>query len=329
MTRSRHTIRGPPLRIIPPLYVHIGLDRCKNPQQAELWNKIDGSKLRVLASGFEKSTSGPKVCRAIAHHLGINPDTFNVSQAVGDHQSLIVSGLQPALAAQLLAKHGFMVPGALVRFKDFALVVPAYIGTLSGFSQDSSSPEQILATVTAGIREKIASDQGIHALVAKYRELAPLGMSATAIAQFMAKGLWVTPFDIGVSGGDIETAYNIYIHHPSNHPSYYAKLRNALTKHEFSVVTEYNDEGRFLKNLFKGGICFGIDHPTGLCALPHLPGWNGPTPLSLDAQRATSLTARDSGNQQHDGNDGGRHRETRGHCDDHRAPGGHRGRARA
>ncbi|KAJ7580912.1 hypothetical protein C8J56DRAFT_1057886 [Mycena floridula] len=196
----------------------------QNPQQAKLWNKIDSSKLRVLASGFDKSTSGPKVRRAIAHHLGINPDTFNVGQVVGNHQSLIVSGLQPALAAQLLAKHGFTVPGALVRFKDFALVVPAYIRTLSGFLQDGSSPEQILATVTAGIHEKIASDQGIHALVAKYRELAPLGMSATAIAQFMAKGLWVTPFDIGVSGGDIETAYNVYIHHPSNHPSYYAKL---------------------------------------------------------------------------------------------------------
>src|ERR1700761_8339645 len=30
-------------------------------------------------------------------------------------------------------------------------------------------------------------------------------------------------------------------------------------------------------------ICLGVDHPTGLCALPAVPGWRGPTAESVGA----------------------------------------------
>ncbi|KAJ7586098.1 hypothetical protein C8J56DRAFT_946147 [Mycena floridula] len=283
----------------------------QNPQQAALWDKVAGSKIRVLTSGLDKAMAGPTVRRAIAHQLSINPDSFNVGLAVGDHQSLIVSGLQPAHVTQLLGKKGCTVPGALIRFKQFALEVPNFIGTLSGFVSDGSSPETMQETVIRSLRAKFAADIGIHSVVAKYRERAPVGMAASAIAQHMAKGLWVAPIDLGVTGGDVERAYNIYVHHPSNHPNYFPKLRSVITKHEFSVVTEYNDEGRFLKNLFKCGISHSIDHPTGLCSLPHLPGWNGPTPLSLDAQRTAASTSRDNNNRHRDTAETGRNRDTR------------------
>ncbi|KAJ7591961.1 hypothetical protein C8J56DRAFT_932272 [Mycena floridula] len=294
----------------------------QNPQQADLWNRIDDPKFRVLISGSNKASAASTVRNALAHHFAINPDSFNVGQAVGDHQSLVVSGLQPALASQLMRK-GCTSSGAYMRFRQFSLEVPHYIGTLSGFVPGLSSPEQMKQTVTEGIRAKIASNTGIHAMVAKYRDLAPLGMPAMTIAKHMADYLWVEPIDIGVTGGDVETAYNVYCHHPSNHPAYMSKLRSVITKYEFSVVTEYNEEGRFLKNLFKCGICFGIDHPTGLCVLPHLVNWNGPTPLSLDAQRAALAADRDNGHR--DSSDGNRSRESRGHRGNNRRAGGNRG----
>ncbi|KAJ7580887.1 hypothetical protein C8J56DRAFT_896235 [Mycena floridula] len=259
----------------------------KNPQQAALWNKIDGDKICVLVSWLNKASAASTVHNMIAHHLAINPDSFNVSQAIGDPQSLIVSGLQPALASQLMVKKGCTSSSTYICFCKFKLEVPHYIGTLSGFASGLSSPEQMKQTVTEvylGIQAEIASDTGIHALVAKYHDLAPLWMPAMTIAKHMADYLWVEPIDIRVTSSDVETAYNVYCHHPSNHPDYMAKLHSVITKHEFLVVTEYNKEGRFLRNLFKCGICFGIDHPTGLCVLPCLDHWNGLMPLSLDTQ---------------------------------------------
>ncbi|TFY52090.1 hypothetical protein EVJ58_g10207 [Rhodofomes roseus] len=73
----------------------------------------------------------------------------------------------------------------------------------------------------------------------------------------------------------------LYMESPTADPSEWFNFRERVREHTFG--SPHAGPPELLHDVFWCGICHSYDHPTGLCYLPLLPGWRGPTPDSLRA----------------------------------------------
>ncbi|TFY51267.1 hypothetical protein EVJ58_g10661 [Rhodofomes roseus] len=73
----------------------------------------------------------------------------------------------------------------------------------------------------------------------------------------------------------------LYIESPTADPGDWNAFRERVRQHIFGSSRSGPPE--ILWETFLCGICHSADHPTGLCYLPNVPGWHGPTPDSVRA----------------------------------------------
>ncbi|KAI0031634.1 hypothetical protein K488DRAFT_86653 [Vararia minispora EC-137] len=83
------------------------------------------------------------------------------------------------------------------------------------------------------------------------------------------------------SSGRPTPAYRLYAHLPSDDPNEQQRARDSLR----SISFDHHLYGAATQATYKCGHCHGVDHPSGLCPLPSLPGWQGPNPLSRPAEQ--------------------------------------------
>jgi hypothetical protein len=99
------------------------------------------------------------------------------------------------------------------------------------------------------------------------------GQARAAIKTFL-DSMTVERLDIMGSGNALKPEYNIYANGsalPTD--TQWSRLRDYLAKREYSAMC---GTGEVVTSPHKCTICYGVDHPRGLCQFPEKKGWNGP-----------------------------------------------------
>jgi hypothetical protein len=176
-------------------------------------------------------------------------------------------------------------------FVPFEQPLPNYVCTLEYFSlPDSATSNDIVETI---VKHTLRVSSGFYDYLSgeglKYNDI------CTTIESF-----YVTSLRLSLSATTRQTVWNVYCGSP---PSLtldgFFRWANIIHSLEFFSEDYGIRVVRLGDKQFKCIGCKGVDHPTGLCPFPQLPGWLGPTTAcveSLSPHTPTNSTVRNRNN---------------------------------
>ena len=148
---------------------------------------------------------------------------------------------------------------------------PDFLFTMEGMTTDN--PDHVLACIgetwndstTNNFIQRLAS-----AAPNKEQQQIRLG----EIIEFLMS-VRVQHLDVRSEGGQEDPHYNIYANGETiQNNTTWLELRRFLCSRVYR--SNYHGDGRAMDYDYICSLCHGHDHPRGLCAFPHIPGWNGP-----------------------------------------------------
>ncbi|KAJ7901357.1 hypothetical protein B0H13DRAFT_2336118 [Mycena leptocephala] len=155
--------------------------------------------------------------------------------------------------------------------------ISGFVGIFAGFTLPNTAAGADRARDL--IRTAISDNNEVAQFVQTHRDaLGPLVSADQAWGIFLGS---VAVQGIVLIVNDTNTvAWRLYVNSPTNDRGYWTQLRRLFGK--LHIMTALHGTAR-LQRAFRCRICPSIDHPTGLCPLPSVPGWLGPTHTTIAA----------------------------------------------
>ena len=173
---------------------------------------------------------------------------------------------------------------------------PDFLFTMEKMTTDN--PEHVLACIGETWNDT-TTNKFIHRLAGAAPSPEEQQNRFNEIIEFLESAS-VRHLNVKSEGGQENPHYNIYADGEIiQHNSTWLELRKFLRNRVYK--SNYHGDGKAIAKNFVCSLCHGHDHPRGLCAFPHIPGWNGGgrnpiRPPTLDqlnsmSNRATQFTA--------------------------------------
>ncbi|KAJ7577692.1 hypothetical protein C8J56DRAFT_1060867 [Mycena floridula] len=151
--------------------------------------------------------------------------------------------------------------------------MPRFLVTLVNLSHQNTPAG--LAALQQEIQVTFMDNGLIRQHNTTYRDQRPPIIPATQVHLDFVHSVEIRNIRINHSGGQPINAVNVYATFPFTSLSGFTELRRIITSLRFR--TKMTGEGRAIPAPFLCHICRGMDHPTGLCPFPSIPGWMGPS----------------------------------------------------
>ncbi|KAJ7124564.1 hypothetical protein C8R43DRAFT_1147227 [Mycena crocata] len=170
----------------------------------------------------------------------------------------------------------------------------------------SSIPEASLKTLTNHIESNKFIARTIKEKLIEYKEATEFVVKHSSEAdrkhaEAMIESIDVRSQEIAIAGGQTDIIWNVYCS-PPNSLGFFRFLEWCTAARSYTFDTARFGTGvprMGREQLFYVG-CKSYDHPTGLCPLPNVPGWFGPTIKSVSSEDKT-LVAGDERNERNSG----------------------------
>ncbi|KAI0035779.1 hypothetical protein K488DRAFT_82672 [Vararia minispora EC-137] len=251
-----------------------------SPSQERGWQHSIGVKKAVFCAEYAQTEPiGVASTDRISADLSIalQRPTDNAVQVAYPHPTTSPPGTAPArssvwhfvhdlhareadtlLAASVISRDGrayIFLPAALNTSQ------PVFLYALNGLRGPTTALERHL-------RQSISSSPA-------YQDLHTAHQHHPDMPHFLHR-IRIDSLPIRDSGGRPTPAYRLYAHLPSDDPNEQQRARDSLR----SISFDHHLYGAATQATYKCRHCHGVDHPSGLCPFPSLPGWQGPNPLS-------------------------------------------------
>ncbi|KAJ7180858.1 hypothetical protein C8R46DRAFT_1319225 [Mycena filopes] len=168
-----------------------------------------------------------------------------------------------------------------------------YMGTVVDLAFENT-PEGAIGAADV-IRRCATKNMQFVQLVQTHRDGVPRNYSIQEIADELRDSITVQPIEITNTLGT-RIGWRVYSIVTTRIPAAYRLIRAAFRKTR--LVTGFSYRGVVRADM-SCAVCRGIDHPTGLCPFPLVPGWMGPSEATIaaaaQAARAAAAAARNRG----------------------------------
>ncbi|KAJ7793970.1 hypothetical protein B0H14DRAFT_3558534 [Mycena olivaceomarginata] len=163
--------------------------------------------------------------------------------------------------------------------------VIGFVGTFGGFTLPNTqggadAARDLLQTV-------IAVNSDINEFVRTHRDAFGPQVSADHAWHIFRHSVAVEGMELLVNN-TITVAWQLSVTPPMNDHGAWLQLCRLFGR--LSIMTALHGTAR-LQRSYRCNICPSINHPTGLCPFPRLPGWLGPTPATITALAEASRQA--------------------------------------
>ncbi|TFY55162.1 hypothetical protein EVJ58_g8418, partial [Rhodofomes roseus] len=192
---------------------------------------------------------------------------------------LLVQGITSDQQGALVRKKYHVTKELQVHFSDLSLAPSTWIGSFE--KKDAfgpMTPEQILPFFRATFNREPLRSLTIDTIERdkKLGRLSKWGITPTNIAyEITIQSIRVRTVARRSTGGGNDPIVQLYCESPTFHPHDWTIWRDIAREQPYS--TEHGAKAALIRNAVKCKMCHSVDHPIGLCDLPTVPGWNGPT----------------------------------------------------
>ncbi|KAJ6458209.1 hypothetical protein C8R45DRAFT_1031973, partial [Mycena sanguinolenta] len=115
-------------------------------------------------------------------------------------------------------------------------------------------------------------------LILSHRDALPPTWTVQQVLDHVLSSVAVVPIELDSGRGTVRVAWRVFMAVTTHRIPSFNAIRNAFAS--LSFITTWNNTGRVRADM-ACRICPSIDHPTGLCPFPLVPGWMGYTPTTL------------------------------------------------
>ncbi|KAJ7797044.1 hypothetical protein B0H14DRAFT_3549280 [Mycena olivaceomarginata] len=129
--------------------------------------------------------------------------------------------------------------------------------------------------VATAVVDRLSRTQAFIQLVLSHRDALPAHWSIQQVLNAVLGSITIVPIELDSGRGGVRVAWHVFMMVTTHNITFYNSIRAAFAGIEF--ITTWNNTGHVRADM-GCRICLSIDHPTGLCPFPLVPGWMGPTP---------------------------------------------------
>ncbi|KAH9834577.1 uncharacterized protein C8Q71DRAFT_859553 [Rhodofomes roseus] len=238
------------------------------------------------------------------------PDTENGAIPVPGEGPVycLLQNITAVQQTDLLRQKWYVRRDLAVRFVTLSLGPSTWMGSFEKRQAfGTMKNDQILPFFRAGLRrqpllgltmEMIERDKGMGAK-------SKWGDTSTYIAfEHVVSSINIRGVPRQTSGGTSSPLIQLYCDSPTAHPRDWVIWREAVRNQHYS--TENGAKAILIEKVVQCRLCHSINHSVGLCDLPTVPGWNGPTPDQLQNDQNSDRRYRNGENGAQRGRGGGR-----------------------
>ncbi|KAJ7765810.1 hypothetical protein B0H14DRAFT_3510148 [Mycena olivaceomarginata] len=241
------------------------------PGLMQLYNEVADPKFFIVVSGGNGTiiqTHG-LIRVAIGDFLNVDPTSFHLGTP------------QPRRTTD-----PFCLPAAS-RYSPSRSTLPitGFVGTFGGFTLPNSQGGADAARDL--LQTAIRANADITEFVRTHRDAFGPQVSADQAWHIFSNSVVVEGMELLVNN-TVTVAWQLSVTPPTNDHGAWLQLRRLFGR--LSVMTALHGTAR-LQRSYRCHICPSINHPTGLCPFPRLPGWLGPTPDTITALAEASRQA--------------------------------------
>ncbi|KAH9837664.1 uncharacterized protein C8Q71DRAFT_722992 [Rhodofomes roseus] len=192
---------------------------------------------------------------------------------------ILIQGINAAQQTALLAKKWYVRTDLAVHFSNLSLAPSTWMGAFEKRTAfGTMKAEQILPFFRAAFKR----DPLLHITndtIEQDKKTGPRskwGATPTSVAlEHIVSSITIRIMPRQTTGGVDNPLIQLYCESATNHPRDWVIWRDAVRNQPYS--TENGAKAALILAKFKCLLCHSADHPVGLCDLPSVPGWNGPT----------------------------------------------------
>ncbi|KAJ7315477.1 hypothetical protein DFH08DRAFT_327270 [Mycena albidolilacea] len=280
------------------VYSHTLLTQGMPATLMPLYDEVPHPKFFIVVSGGNGATiqTHGLIRVTIGDLLNVDPTSFHLgtppATASGPSQVLwLVAGLPPHLAQAVIDQQVVSTSRITLFVIPYDMPVIGYVGTFGGFTLPNSQGGADAARDL--LQAAIRTDREIAQFVQTHRDAFGPHISAEQAWDIFSNSVAVEGIELLVNN-TTTVAWHLHVTPPTNDNGAWLQLRRLFGR--LCVMTALHGTAR-LQRSYRCRICPSITHPTGLCPLPRLPGWLGPTPATIaaleDASRQAATRAQD------------------------------------
>ncbi|KAJ7239217.1 hypothetical protein B0H12DRAFT_1221956 [Mycena haematopus] len=293
MTNGQQYTAPPPHGFPIPQCIESPLRNTTDHNRA-VWAAQEGPKgwVRVYRAKYEPNARGIVsklkfvISRLVeAPNVIISPPTAReeLEERLPAPWHFLISSISAESLTRLTAQGVWSTPTISFFVFDYSMPLPRYIMTLQNFTvSDDPEGNKFVARVVAA---KLKSIKEASEFLIKHSAAEDAKTAAETLDTIEVHSL-----EISLPGGGTDTIWNIYCSPPTS-ISFFDFLVWTKSARGIQYDTNYHGTGvarMGAAQLFCVG-CKSYDHPTGLCPLPRIVGWFGPSAKSTSAEDKTLL----------------------------------------
>ena len=206
---------------------------------------------------------------------------------------LFVAGISKKQKRILIDRICWNTPGITFFAVPTEPFVTAFVMTLGGLTLEADPEDEII--VAHIVKHHLKLSGKVRGFIAKHNDLFDGDYSVTDILNEILHSVEARALEITVDDAQA-TVFNVYMcsptSDPTNHEAWIRLLKNISYVSHHGNLTPRKPE-------FNCASCYALDHPTGLCPYPELPGWfdakpPAPTPAQPKFKLNKDSTRNDS-----------------------------------
>ncbi|KAF8186168.1 hypothetical protein K438DRAFT_1973538 [Mycena galopus ATCC 62051] len=240
----------------------------------------DGFPTVVYSHALLVQGMPPALCNW-SFHLGTPPSAEHGPSPI----LWLVAGLPLHLAQAILDKRALASRRITLFVIPYDMPVIGFVGTFGGFTLPNS--QEGANAARSLLQSAIRANHDITEFVRTHRDAFGAQVSADQAWDIFCDSVKVVGMELLVSNTNT-VAWHLYVTSPTDDHNAWTQLRRLFGR--LSVMTALHGTAR-LQRSYRCRICPSINHPTGLCPFPRLPGWLGPTPDTITALEEVSCQA--------------------------------------
>ncbi|KAF8209186.1 hypothetical protein K438DRAFT_1960920 [Mycena galopus ATCC 62051] len=137
----------------------------------------------------------------------------------------------------------------------------------------------------AAILQNVSENPRLTQLLLSHRDALPPVWTVDQVLRYVFGSLAVTAMELDAGGGASRTVWRVFMAPTTENVKFHDAIRTAFA--EISFATTWNNTGEVRADM-ECRVCPSIDHPSGLCPFPLVPGWMGGE-VAADARAAVDV----------------------------------------
>lgn len=273
-----------PTSKFPPVYGHTSTRIFDNldHEQMSVWLTLESPHIFVqpLCHGYYPPNIAPEMVHLIREtiQLALGITGIKVTAPSPNEQvtklnkapfTYLVRGMSVAEADRLVAKHCLASKSIGLLIYKAGIEAPSYLGSIQGLTIDDQEDHESVLRMAAQTYFEGPVGAILGEISAPYPDLQTQLTDAERV-QNILQTLEGRKLELSTSTGSKRACFNLYIQSPTKDDDDWARLLESVTSTIYKHALLGN---RFHSPAWNCNTCHGVDHPSGLCPFPLLPGW--------------------------------------------------------